>query len=581
MTPSRNIVLIFLQHVYAELYTADSPEVNKVERVVEPSINNHIPNVRTFKVRMLSEYHPIFLEEGIKKREYKAEFDSEKYTNRSINRYLDHQLIRLRKSRTNPAKFWAISKYLLNSPTFQVCNMTKIFPVWHRTMKYGSVWEIMTEVRNLSRELTQNKELSINFIRKFIPKPDGSQRPLGIPTPAWRVVLHGLNILMVIFFTPYQNPNQHGFWPGKGTDTAWKQIHTQVLNSPNIYEFDLSKFFDTINLTYLKQILESIELPKELIRMIDKLNRSLPQNNKPLPLTWRTEQEKLADYNYMKTGIYNELSNPIRLELVKRSYQQELAQHPEYAQFEYFRGVPQGSPLSPLLASIALHANLLKNNNIVQYADDGIIYDTPKPEELLNFPKASGISQNMAKSKWIKRDGVWLTSLKFLGKRYIPANLLTKEQLIFQKSQDGILCNSTRTEKNFVFDSYELVREAHQYDIQQSAVKTQGLVSPCLDRKGQSFKEWFETKYFGFVNSRIYNGTLNMDKIMQDFNYTFVKWSWSYLESQRPLVRKINGEMTKVKLTTFNSSSFAAKALVLKLQHYNRCTKLANRTHRP
>ena len=191
---------------------------------------------------------------------------------------------------------------------------------------------------------------------------------------------------MIVFFGPYQSPNQHGFWPGRGTDTAWKQIHEKVLTSENIYEFDLEAFFDRINLTYLDQILKSLNLPPTLRRIINTLNRSLPTEGGSLPQTWQSDQEHLEDVIYYYTQLRISLNNNLSLWLGRIYYNYKLHYNPQIQEFEYLRGVPQGSPLSPLLSSIALHPNLLQAPDIVQYADDGIIYNTSDPFQYLNFP---------------------------------------------------------------------------------------------------------------------------------------------------------------------------------------------------
>jgi hypothetical protein len=64
-----------------------------------------IPNVRKFKVEVLSRYHPVFESAGIKKREFDPLITSEPHFNRQANKYIRHQLTRLNKHRDNPALF--------------------------------------------------------------------------------------------------------------------------------------------------------------------------------------------------------------------------------------------------------------------------------------------------------------------------------------------------------------------------------------------------------------------------------------------------------------------------------------------
>jgi len=78
-------------------------------------------------------------------------------------------------------------------------------------------------------------------------------------------------------------------------------------------------------------------------------------------------------------------------------------------QFEdHFQGVPQGTPIAPIVSILALVEPLQKVRNTVMYADDGLIYG----DEIENpvFPdsdliKEANIIQHPDKSKWIKKDG--------------------------------------------------------------------------------------------------------------------------------------------------------------------------------
>lgn len=100
----------------------------------------------------------------------------------------------------------------------------------------------------------------------YIPKEGTDElRPLGVPSMRWRIYLHGLQNILVIFLSPYISGNQHGFYPGRGSMTAWQQVLSEVISSPNIYEFDLRKFFDSINLDYLSKVLLTLGLPSSLV----------------------------------------------------------------------------------------------------------------------------------------------------------------------------------------------------------------------------------------------------------------------------------------------------------------------------
>jgi hypothetical protein len=67
--------------------------------------------------------------------------------------------------------------------------------------------------------------------------------------------------------------------------------------------------------------------------------------------------------------------------------------------------------------------------------------------------------------------------------------------------------------------------------------------------KGTSWRDYFNSKLIGFVQSRLYKGEWNLEHLEQDFNYKFVNNSWG---------DKIG---KKHKLNVFNSSSFACHSL--------------------
>jgi len=114
------------------------------------------------------------------------------------------------------------------------------------------ILKLIVEYNNLDLD-------NFDFKRKNIPKPGTNKmRPLGIPKPAWRIFQTGLNMLLQIWMKTYQHPSQHGFTPNQGTSTAWEEIYSDVIPAKYIYEFDLDKFFDRVNLDYLSQQLKGM-----------------------------------------------------------------------------------------------------------------------------------------------------------------------------------------------------------------------------------------------------------------------------------------------------------------------------------
>lgn len=507
-----------------------------------------IPNVRRFKVEVLSNYHPILIQGGVKKREYEPLFSTEPYRNNRINSYIRHQFRRLNQHRSNPRVFWRISEHLINrSSSFASLMLFETFPGWHRKMDYGEIWELIKSFRSLNLQ-------KYTHYTKAIPKPDGSYRYLGIPSPAWRLYLHGIQRFLQVWLHPFTHPHQHGFTPHKGTGTAWKQIHNEVISSPDVYEYDLKKFFDTINLDYLSNLLKNLQIPTPLVNKLIHWSRTPSSNSKYSIHTWSNPHEESQDYKYHQTGEYTIWSEEESHHWLEEKRKAEET-NPLLRRYDYYHGVAQGSPTSPLLSTIILNKLLLVTDRcqVVQYADDGLLYDLKSlPEDILTFPPESGITVHWGKSRWIKRNGHWLTPLNFLGLTFDATTSKTSPTL----SQGGELRNNTRTKKEYTFDSYALFERAHEYD--QTKV-----VSPPQSEES-NFEAWFKTKYHDFIMSRLYLGQLEIDTIKQDFTYSYRCGSWADLENQRrtqiPYYR-YDPEGRLITLDIFNSSSFAHHSL--------------------
>lgn len=552
--------------------------LNNSENTPIEAIFKPIPNVRNFKIKLLSEPHPVFQKHGKMKREFAPIIEWETHSNKRIIRYINHQLERLRMYKHNPKLFTRIAWHLMMSKTYQVACLQHVFQGWHRSKPYGEIKALM---RRVAKELEQQRKQAgpMQFRRKYIPKPNGKMRGLGIPSPHWRIILHGWNTILTIWFENKQSANQHGFWPTRGTTTAWKQIHKEVIPARNIYEFDLERFFDSVNLTYLHDLLINDGMDPELVSVFDAINRTLPSKEDAIDMTWETEEDKLRDFMYWKTRVWiPDMSSEIVKAHANALYEEEMKVNPAVGEWEFHRGVAPGSPLSPLLSSILLHGNLLRDwgnpAQICQYADDGIIYNHNDPEKFLSeLPPESGIKVNPTKSQWIKKDGEWLAPLKFLGVKFVPKKLMTPAQLEMEMRQDGILENATRELKEITFQEYDMIEEAYIYDMKrdQSSKRDPG----GLNSQGQTWSEWFDTTYMGYVMSQIYKGEEGMKKI-QNFEYTFRPGSWAHLEDKRgPKGTRINGH-DKVTLTIHNSSTFACEALYKWMVHEKNVDKGLN-----
>ncbi len=155
---------------------------------------------------------------------------------------------------------------------------------WRR---YGEELESNLEV--LSERLKRGAYRAKPVRRTFIPKPDGRQRPLGVPALEDKIVQRAtaevLNAIYEVDFLGFS----YGFRPGRNQHNALDALYTGILTKKVnwVLDADISGFFDAIDRSWLVKFIEHRVADRRVVRLIQKwLNAGVLEDGK------RTRSEK-------------------------------------------------------------------------------------------------------------------------------------------------------------------------------------------------------------------------------------------------------------------------------------------------
>ena len=334
----------------------------------------------------------------------------------------------------------------------------------------------------------------------IIPKSDGGQRKLGIPSISDRVAQEVVKAYVEPRLEAVFLPSSYGYRPHKSAHEALETVRNNVRKFPWIIDMDIKAFFDEVNHELLMKAVE-----------------------KHVPEKW------------VQLYIRRWLETPIQTK--------------EGLLHKKGQGTPQGGVISPLLANLFLHYVLdkwLEQNfpsvSFVRYADDVVIHCISEKQ---SHYVLEGIRRRLAECKLrLSEEKTKITYCK--DYRRVEGKAYPKSFDFLGHTIKPMVKKSSRTSGVFLGFDCEISMKARKRIIASwKQMNFQRETTLTL----QNLAEILNAKSRGIIN---YYGAMNIwavGRLFRHLDYRIAKWVKNKFKSLQSSYLKANDWLRNIKLS--------------------------------